>query len=73
MKTFLIAEVDATELTLRIAEAACDIKRPPHRDAATALAQLRARDPITTASFERIAYVVTEYITECIGKGRRPS
>ncbi len=72
-RTVFVAEIDATELTLRIAEAACDFKRPPGRDAAACLAELRTSDPVTTASFDRIAKVAAAYITECFGKGVQPS
>lgn len=72
-KTIFIAQIDAVELTLRIAEAACDFKRPPGRDAAACLAELRASDPETTASFDRIAQVAAEYIAECVKTGVRPA
>ena len=72
-RTLFVAEIDFAELTLRIAEAACDFRRPPGRDAAACLAELRASDPETTASFDRIAKAAAGYITECIGRGSQPS
>lgn len=72
-KTIFIAEMDVTELTLRIAEAACDFKRPVGRTAASCLAELRANDPQTTASFDRIARVTAEYFASCIRNGSQPS
>jgi hypothetical protein len=72
-RTMFVAEIDATELTLRIAEAACDFRRPPGRDAASVLAELRASDPETTAGFDRIAKAASAYLAECIRRGSRPS
>lgn len=72
-RTAFVAEIDSAELTLRIAEAACDFRRPPGRDAATCLAELRASDPETTASFDRIAKAAAAYLAECIRRGTQPS
>lgn len=72
-KTIFVAEINATELTLRIAEIAIGLKRPPGRDAAQCLADLRSEQPQLCATFDRMAQAAAEYVTECIRSGRRPS
>lgn len=67
-KKLLEAEIDATELTLRIAEACLGMRRPPGRSAKEALAQLRAIHPETVASFDKAAIRAAEYFVECINK-----
>ena len=61
-------EIDATELTLRIAEACLGMIRPPGISAQEALAQLRAADPEHIDRFDRAALRAAEYFVECINK-----
>ncbi|AYO83616.1 hypothetical protein [Methylobacterium brachiatum] len=72
-KTIFVAEINATELTLRLAEIAIGLKRPPGRDAADCLADLRAEQPQLCATFDRMAEAAAQYVTDCISKGSRPS
>lgn len=76
-----VAEIDETELTLRIAEIAIGAKRPPGLSAADALRDLKQRAEgsghaeaaQTYDSFGRMARAACLYFGECIAKGSEPS
>lgn len=76
-----VAEIDETELTLRLAEIAIGLKRPPGMSAADALRQLRQHAETSGQpeaaqvyeSFARMARTACLYFGECIAKGSQPS
>ena len=68
MAKVLEAAIDPIELSLRIAEVCCGMKRPPGSTAAEAFEQLRSSQPDMAASFNRAAIVAAEYFVECINK-----
>lgn len=74
-----VAEIDEAELTVRIAEIAIGLKRPPGKSAAECLAELEERsaaDPVmkpVVASFGQMARAAVLYFGECVAKGRVPS
>lgn len=76
-----VAEIDETELTLRIAEIAIGAKRPPGLSAADALRDLKRSAEAsglpevarTYDSFGRMARAACIYFGECIAKGSQPS
>lgn len=72
-RAVFVAEIDGVELALRIAEIACEFKRPDGMPAAEALDALRASQPKLVSSFERMAAASIEYVAACIDRGSRPS
>lgn len=68
MSKVLEAPFDVAELTLRIAEACLDMKRPPGRAAKDALGDLRRSQPDIVSGFDRAALRAAEYFVECINK-----
>jgi hypothetical protein len=65
-KKVLAAEIDPAELTLRIAEACCGMRRPPGMEPKEALAQLRQSQPDIVAGFDKAAALAVAYFVECI-------
>lgn len=59
----LVAEIDADELSCRIAEACIGVKRPKGTSARQALASF---DEETRTGFFKAAEIAVEYITSCI-------
>jgi hypothetical protein len=69
----LAVEIPRHELACRIAEASIGLKRPPGVTAIEALAQLRAVEPDTVASFYRVADRAVLFFHECVNAGKAPN
>jgi hypothetical protein len=66
----LVAEVDPSELAVRITEALMGMRRPPGMTAAQAL---ETQSPEFRATVLDAARRAAEYIAECINSGSAPS
>lgn len=76
-----VAEIDETELALRLAETAIGLKRPSGLSAVDALQQLKQQAVASGHpeavqvydSFARMARIACLYFSECIANGSEPS
>lgn len=66
-----IAELNPHEMALRIAEAACQIRRPPGKSAEEALAEMRKHDEFAVAGFYRAALAAAKYLEEAVNNFSR--
>src|SRR5207244_13630564 len=68
-RRFLLGvEIPADELTVRLLEAQCGIRRPPHKTAAEALAELDRACPDVVSGFRLGAATAAQFFAECINK-----
>ena len=74
-----VAEIDPTELAVRLIERGCHMKRPvglSGRDAWQSFEASVARGAVPEyilRDFEAMAHIAIAYFGECIAKGRKPS
>jgi hypothetical protein len=71
-----VAEIDHAELTIRLMQIGCRIRRPIGMTGAEALADARAKMAGTSTDyivkdFEEMAAVAVMYLTECINRMSR--
>lgn len=71
----LVAAIDPAELTVRLLEIGCKIKRPIGVTGRDALAQVRdgGAPKYIVDDFEAMAAAAMAYVAECINAGKRPS
>lgn len=74
----LVAEIDPEELTIRLLEISCSMKRPPGRSASDLMAEQRRlaeRDPIAAQAIqahEAMAREAINFMVEKINAGQQP-
>lgn len=75
----LVAAVDVDELTLRLLEISCQMKRPVGLSPAAIMAENRriyASNPIAgdaIRAHEAMAHAAIQFIVECVNAGQRPA